>query len=80
MKNYDTIRMLMDSRKTENLHLVYSSEDRLATFVHCTPSGKLVDGFGKPISKKAMFWGESKYVPGKDPDYTKCFINVPFAD
>lgn len=80
MKNYDSIKLLMDARQTENLHLVHSSEERLATFVHLTPSGNLVDGFSKPISKKAMFWGESKYVPGLDPDYTKCFVNVPFTD
>ena len=70
----------MQDRNVENLHLVHSETERLATFVHITPSGKLVDGFGKPISKKALFWGESFYVPGKDPDHRKCFENVPFAD
>ena len=80
MKNYEQIKKLFEERGVENLHLVHSQDEHLATFVHCTPSKSLVDGFGKPISKKALFWGESKYVPGLDPDYAKCFINVPFDD
>lgn len=80
MKNYEQLKTLMDARKTDTLHAVHSSEERLATFIHRTPSGNLVDGFSKPLSKKALFWGESRYVPGLDPDFTKCFINVPFSD
>lgn len=80
MKNYEQIQKLMQERGVENLHLVHSQDERLATFVHCTPSGKLVDGFGKPIPKKAQFWGENFYIGGLDPDHRKCFKNVAFPD
>lgn len=45
--------------------VVFKETDPLGMLIHLTPSGSLVNCWGKAVSKKATFWGRIHFVDGK---------------
>ena len=45
--------------------VVFQESDPLGMLIHLTPAGKLVDCWGKAISKKTTFWGYIDFIDGK---------------
>lgn len=62
--NYNEMVEHIKNLPTPYEAVVFNETDSLAMLIHLTPSGKLVDCWGKPISKKVIFWGRVVYGNG----------------